>query len=53
MPVDNRGSGSHLRILLIDFQACRIGHPESEIKFIDIFASNVIKTAITVRGYIC
>ena len=30
---------------LLIFKACRIGHPDFEIKFIDLFASNVIKTA--------
>ena len=35
--------------MLIDFKACRIGHPNFEIKLIDFFASNVIRTAIIVQ----
>ena len=47
--VDPRSSGDHLRIPLIDFKACRIGQPDFEIKFIDFFASNVIKTRVGVN----
>ena len=45
--VDPRSSGGHLRIIycLLIFKACRLWHPDFEIKFIDFFASNVIKTA--------
>ena len=42
MGVDLRSSGGHLRILLMDFKACRLGHPDFEI-FEDFFASNLIK----------
>ena len=39
--------------MLIDFKAWRIGHPNFEIKFIDIlFASNVITTAIIGQDYL-
>ena len=31
---------------LLIFKACKIGHPDIEIKFGHFFASNVIKTAI-------
>ena len=31
-------------LCLLIFKACRLGHPDFEIKFIDFFASNVIKT---------
>ena len=31
-------------------KACRLWHPDFEIKFIDFFASNVIKTAFIAKN---
>ena len=41
-----RNSVDHLRILLIDFKECLLGHPNFDTKFIDFFVSNV-------NNYIC
>ena len=35
---------------LLVFKACRLGHPDIEIKFIDCFASNLIKTAFIAQN---
>ena len=48
--LDPRSSSGDLRILLVDFKACRLGHPSFELKCINLFASNVIRTAFIVRN---
>ena len=34
---------------LLIFKACRLGHPHFEIIFIDLFSSNLIKTAFIAK----
>ena len=35
---------------LLIFKACRLGHPHFEIKFIDFFSPNLIKTAFIAQN---
>ena len=48
--LDQKSSSGDLRILLVGFKACRLGHPGFEIKCINFFASNAIRTAFIVRN---